>query len=132
MSDSSEDVSTALRRLRRQAATENNPEKLRTIAAQMLRVLKKDSPSSPHPCAQQVRELRKKLKLSQMQLATRLNYSAMAISRWERGLQEPPTRCLIEMGKMAGPKQGLAFWKMAGITIEDVRAMLNGRVAVKP
>ena len=132
MTNSSEDVSTALRRLRRQAAAENDPEKLKTIAAQILRVLKKDPPPPRRTCAQRVRELRKKLKLSQMQLATRLNYSAMAISRWERGLQEPPTRCLIEMGKLAGPKQGLAFWKMAGITIEDVRAMLNERVAVKP
>ena len=132
MTDSSEDVSTALRRLRRQAASENDPEKLKIIAAQILRVLKKDPPPPPHPCAQQVRELRKKLKLSQMQLATKLNYSAMTISRWERGPQEPPTRCLIEMGKLAGPSQGWAFWKMAGITIEDVRAMLNGRVAGKP
>ena len=112
----------------RQVAAETDPEKLKTIAAQILRVLKKDPPPPPHPCAQQLRELRKKLKLSQMQLATRLNGSTMAISRWERGIHEPPTRCLIEMGKMAEPKQGLAFWKMAGITIEDVHVMLKGRV----
>jgi DNA-binding transcriptional regulator YiaG len=71
-----------------------------------------------------ITRLRKSLNLSQDQFGRRLNCSAMAVSRWERG-QRPPTACLLAMGKIAGPPRGWYFWNVAGITIEDVRAMLE-------
>jgi DNA-binding transcriptional regulator YiaG len=118
-----------LQRLRKQAATEEDPERLTSIAAQMLRLLKKrNQPPTAQLGAGKVRSLRKKLKLSQNQFAAKLGYSAMAVSRWESGKQEPPTRCLLEMGKLAGPPQGWVFWNMAGITTEDVRAMLDKKI----
>jgi hypothetical protein len=49
----------------------------------------------------------------------------MVISRWERGLQKPPADCLIAMGKMAGPRSGWFFWKMAGIDPADAKRMLQ-------
>jgi DNA-binding transcriptional regulator YiaG len=129
MNATSKNRSAILRHLRKQAAAEEDQEKLRSIAVQVLRVLKRDdSPSAVHPWTEKVRSLRKKLRFSQTQLAAKL----MTVSRWERGRQELPTRCLVETGKLAGPSEGWAFWNMAGITIEDVRAMLNGQAAGKP
>ena len=121
----SESVDPALSRLRKQAALEEDPKRLRIIAAEILRVTKKKHPPS-NPCAGTIRNLRTKLRLSQAQLAARLNCSAMAVSRWERGLQEPPTRCLLEMGIMAGRTHGWTLWNLAGITIGDARLMVNG------
>lgn len=133
MNATSKNRSAILRHLRKQAAAEEDQEKLRSIAVQVLRVLKRDdSPSAVHPWTEKVRSLRKKLRFSQTQLAAKLGCSAMTVSRWERGRQDPPTPCLVEMGKLAGPSEGWAFWNMAGITIEDVRAMLNGQAAGKP
>jgi transcriptional regulator with XRE-family HTH domain len=40
--------------------------------------------------------------LNQVELGLRLHYSAMAISRWERGEQEPTDRGYIELGNLAG------------------------------
>jgi len=73
---------------------------------------------------ERIKRLRKSLKLSQDQFGRRLNCSAMAVSRWERG-QRPPTACLLAMGKIAGPPRGWYFWNVAGITIKDVRVMLE-------
>jgi len=49
-----------------------------------------------------IRELRHTLHLNQEELGRRLHYSAMAVSRWERGEQEPSDRGYIELGS---PKQ---------------------------
>jgi DNA-binding transcriptional regulator YiaG len=73
---------------------------------------------------ERIKRLRKSLDLSQDQFGRRLNCSAMAVSRWERG-QRPPTACLLAMGKIAGPPSGWYFWNIAGITIKDVRIMLE-------
>lgn len=75
--------------------------------------------------ARQIRELRKRLQLSQAEFGKRLRCSSMTISRWERGLQKPPTRSLIAMGKLAGPRVGWFFWNVAGINSRDARAMLR-------
>jgi DNA-binding XRE family transcriptional regulator len=82
--------------------------------------------SQPLPLwAKRVHALRRKLKLSQSTFGKRLNCSTMGVSRWERGIQKPPARCLIEMGKMAGPPEGWYFWKLAGLAQTDVRTMLG-------
>ena len=40
--------------------------------------------------SQKIMNFRNSLKLSQSELAKRLGSSAMGVSRWERGTQEPP------------------------------------------
>ena len=82
--------------------------------------------SKPLPrWAGQVQALRKKLDLSQAAFGRRLRYSSMTVSRWERGLQKPPTECLLQMAKLAGPGSGWPFWRTAGINPRDARAMLR-------
>jgi DNA-binding transcriptional regulator YiaG len=73
MNATSKNRSAMLRHLRKQAAAEEDQEKLRSIAVQVLRVLKRDdSPSAVHPWTEKVRSLRKKLRFSQTQLAAKL------------------------------------------------------------
>ena len=82
--------------------------------------------SKPLPrWAEHVLALRKKLNLSQAEFGNRLSYSPMTVSRWERGLQKPPSDCLLQMAKLAGPRSRWPFWRMAGINPRDVRAMLR-------
>ncbi|GAC1644964.1 MAG: hypothetical protein NVS9B15_02350 [Acidobacteriaceae bacterium] len=71
-----------------------------------------------------IEELRESLGLSQAGLARRLNVSPMAISRWERGINEPTSSIYIELGKMAGAPQCWAFWELAGLTRADVLSAL--------
>jgi DNA-binding transcriptional regulator YiaG len=123
----SQTSTSALRRLRRQAAEEQDPEKLKAIAIQILRLLKlnkRQAQPSAQPWMQAIVALRKNLELTQAQLAAKLDCSGMAVSRWERGQQQPPNRCLLEMGKRAGKTNGWILWNLAGITIEDVRKMI--------
>jgi DNA-binding XRE family transcriptional regulator len=77
------------------------------------------------PWAAQVQALRKDLNLSQAQFGRRLSYSPMTVSRWERGLQKPPSECLLKMAKLAGPRSRWPFWRTAGINPRDARAMLR-------
>ena len=119
-----ENPTILLQRLRRRAAEEEDLEKLKEIASAILRIVK-TKPTIPNsPWVAPMRDLRERMNLNQSQLATRLNCSPMSISRWERGLHEPPTRRLLEMGKLAGRSKCWAFWNLAGITMEDVREML--------
>jgi DNA-binding transcriptional regulator YiaG len=49
-------------------------------------------PSSGKPSwAKAILSLRESLKLNQAEFGSRLGFSAMAVSRWERGAQEPPS-----------------------------------------
>lgn len=113
-----------LQQLRQQAAQESNPEKLKTIAAQLVRILKKAENRPSHPWVSPLRKLRRRLGISLAHLGAKLGCSAMTVSRWERGLLEPSNRGYVELGKLAGPPQGWIFWNLAGITVEDVRTML--------
>lgn len=118
--------SSVLPRLQREAAKEKDPEKLKAIARQILREVRKHRAAPAlRPWSSALLNLRKELNLSQGQLAAKLDCSAMTVSRWERGLLNPPSGCLLELGKLAGPSKGWVFWNMAGITIEDVRMMLR-------
>ena len=49
-----------------------------------------------------------------------LNVSAMAPSRWERGINEPTGEIYIQLGKLAGPGQCWTFWRRAGLEKQDV------------
>jgi DNA-binding XRE family transcriptional regulator len=76
---------------------------------------------SPSPeWAKVIRELREELGLNQAELGLRLHYSAMAISRWERGEQEPPDRAYIELGNVAGNPRCWHFWGRAGLHSENL------------
>ncbi len=67
-----------------------------------------------------IERLRTKVGLSQPGLAERLGVSAMAVSRWERGINEPPTRCYLALGKLAGAPECWYFWQCAGLSKEDL------------
>jgi SOS-response transcriptional repressor LexA len=85
---------------------------------------------SPSPeWARLVRELRQELGLNQAELGLRLHYSTMAISRWERGEQEPTDRAYIELGNLAGNPKCWYFWGRAGLHSENLlRAMPEMRM----
>ena len=74
--------------------------------------------------AARVEKLRHHLKLSQSALGQQLQYSAMAISRWERGIQEPPADCYIKLGELAGNPDCWYFWERAGLKSSDVMRVL--------
>src|SRR5712671_4384682 len=74
--------------------------------------------------AEQIEQLRHRLNLSQSRLGQQLQYSAMAISRWERGLQEPPADCYIKLGDLAGNPDCWFFWERAGLKSSDVMRVL--------
>jgi len=75
--------------------------------------------------ALRIEHLRGALGLSQTALAQRLKVSAMAVSRWERGVNEPPTSCYIGLGKLAGIPECWYFWQRAGLTKQDLLTALR-------
>jgi SOS-response transcriptional repressor LexA len=76
---------------------------------------------SPSPeWARSIRDLRHELGLNQAELGLRLHYSAMAISRWERGEQEPTDRAYIELGNLGRNPKCWYFWGRAGLHSETL------------
>jgi phage repressor protein C with HTH and peptisase S24 domain/DNA-binding XRE family transcriptional regulator len=75
-------------------------------------------------------QLRQRLGLSQSDFGSRLHYSAMAVSRWETGKQEPTSRCFIQLGNIAGQPQCWLFWARAGLKSGDLRQMFPSAQAV--
>jgi SOS-response transcriptional repressor LexA len=76
--------------------------------------------------ATKVSALREHLGLSQAVFGQKLQSSAMAISRWERGVQEPPSRSYLELGNLAGDPDCWYFWGRAGLRSEDVLRVMPG------
>jgi DNA-binding XRE family transcriptional regulator len=68
--------------------------------------------------------LRDQLKLSQTAFGQCLNSSAMSISRWERGSQEPTAQSYIELGNLGGDPLCWFFWARAGLRNEDLMRVL--------
>ena len=85
----------------------------------MPKVTQKSKPVLPE-WARYIRGLRDKLRMNQVELGQRLHYSAMAISRWERGEQEPTDRGYIELGNLAGDPACWHFWGRAGLPGENL------------
>lgn len=56
--------------------------------------------------SKRLKELREENNLTLTQLANKVNYSAMAISRWERGLQIPNIEVLITFAKFFNVSAG--------------------------
>src|SRR5579863_3111762 len=71
--------------------------------------------------SKKVRRLRADLHMSQGQLGEELQYSSMAISRWEHGIQEPSAEAYIKLGKLAGEPDRWFFWERAGLKKTDVQ-----------
>jgi SOS-response transcriptional repressor LexA len=69
-------------------------------------------------------DLRHRLNLSQTAFGQRLHSSAMAVSRWERGVQEPPAGTYIELGNLAGKPLCWLFWGRAGLRNEDLMRVM--------
>jgi transcriptional regulator with XRE-family HTH domain len=80
----------------------------------------KKSKSPSAEWARPIRELRQKLGLNQAELGLRLHYSPMAVSRWERGEQEPTDRAYIELGNLARTPKCWYFWERAGLHSENL------------
>jgi transcriptional regulator with XRE-family HTH domain len=78
-----------------------------------------------------MKSFRSSLKLSQTALGKRLNCSAMAVSRWERGEQPPSAGHYLAIARIAGPFFGWTFWNLAGISEDDVQRMPAPRARTK-
>ncbi len=71
-----------------------------------------------------ISRLRKRLGLSQTTFGHEVHSSAMGVSRWERGAQEPPSHSYIELGNLAGDPDCWFFWARAGLRSEDLMRVL--------
>jgi transcriptional regulator with XRE-family HTH domain len=74
--------------------------------------------------AASISELRHCLNLSQTDFGQRLHSSAMGVSRWERGNQEPSAGSYIELGNLAGAPRCWYFWSRAGLRAEDLMRVM--------
>src|SRR5215469_4270464 len=73
----------------------------------------------------QIERLRERLHLNQAGLARLLNVSPMAVSRWERAVNEPEAAYYIHMGTLAGDPDCWFFWQRAGLPASDLRRALR-------
>src|SRR2546430_14326448 len=74
--------------------------------------------------ASRIIALRRRMGVSQSELGKQLNSSAMAVSRWERGVQEPPANIYIQLGNITGDPECWYFWGRAGLHSGDVMRVL--------
>jgi len=81
----------------------------------------------PTDWAEQIRNLRRELGISQSELARKLDCSAMTVSRWENGQLAPTARYYIELGKLAGKEECWFYWGRAGLQTSDVMPVLTER-----
>jgi DNA-binding transcriptional regulator YiaG len=79
--------------------------------------------SSPSTWSKNIADLRGGLGLTQTAFGKRLNASAMSVSRWERGEQEPTSEAYITLGKLAGEPLRWYFWERVGLSKEDWAAV---------
>src|ERR1700719_2770020 len=74
--------------------------------------------------AKNISALRSRLGLSQAIFGQRLDTSAMSVSRWERGVQEPSAELYINLGKLEGKPLCWYFWERAGLGHEDLTSVI--------
>jgi SOS-response transcriptional repressor LexA len=74
--------------------------------------------------AKRVIALRRRLQMSQSELGKQMNASAMAVSRWERGVQEPPANIYVQLGNLTGDPECWYFWARAGLSSDDLMRVL--------
>lgn len=68
--------------------------------------------------------LRRSLNLSQSDLAEKLDMSAMAVSRWERGKLEPTARAYLRLANLVDDPLSWFFWGRAGLNTADIMRVL--------
>jgi len=78
----------------------------------------------PTEWSRAIETLRRSLNLSQTELGKKLETSATAVSRWERGEAQPPADEYIRLGKLAGDPLCWFFWGRAGLNTADVIRVL--------
>ncbi len=79
----------------------------------------------PRPVwARKIEKLRRHLGASQTTLGKELDCSAMAVSRWERGIQQPPANIYIRLGNLVGDPDCWFFWGRAGLYSADLLRIL--------
>jgi SOS-response transcriptional repressor LexA len=85
----------------------------------------KKSITFPKPeWAAAIARLRHKQAVNQEAFGNKFHCSPMAVSRWERGVSQPPAQTYLEMGNMAGDPLCWYFWGRAGLSREDVMRVL--------
>jgi transcriptional regulator with XRE-family HTH domain len=82
--------------------------------------------STKPPWAANILALREELGLSQTAFGHQVRSSAMAVSRWERGAQEPAAHSYINIGNLAGDPACWYFWGRAGLRSEDLMRVMPG------
>lgn len=90
----------------------------------MSKLPRKPKASAKPEWAAKILALREQLHLNQTTFGNKLQCSAMAVSRWERGAQEPPSHSYIEIGNLAGDPGCWYFWGRAGLRSEDVMRVM--------
>jgi SOS-response transcriptional repressor LexA len=85
-----------------------------------MRPRRKSIPPGQPEWVKSVVRLRRGLELNQVEFGNAFHCSAMAVSRWERGVSEPPSHTYIEMGNLAGDPLCWYFWGRAGLSKEDL------------
>src|ERR1700757_2398955 len=81
----------------------------------------------PTEWAEEIRNLRQKLGISQGELARKLDCAAMTVSRWENGQLAPTAGYYVELGKLAGKPDCWFYWGRAGLQSSDVMHVLGER-----
>jgi DNA-binding transcriptional regulator YiaG len=84
--------------------------------------VKKTKSAKPAGLPAAVVELREQLGMNQRDFADKFGVSAMAVSRWESGANDPPGKCLVQMAKLT--KNSNAYWAFLGaigLTKKDFR-----------
>jgi SOS-response transcriptional repressor LexA len=74
--------------------------------------------------AAMISRLRVRLAMNQSAFGHEVNSSAMGVSRWERGAQEPSSHSYIELGNLAGDPECWFFWGRAGLRNEDLMRVM--------
>jgi len=72
-----------------------------------------------------VQVLRRSLDLNQTDFGAKLGVSAMSVSRWEAGTNEPPAECLVRMAKLSHNDE--VFWyflRLVGLSKRDFKNCL--------
>jgi SOS-response transcriptional repressor LexA len=87
-------------------------------------MLRKPTAYRKAPWAKAIFDLRRSLALTQVEFGSRVGFSAMAVSRWERGAQEPPSHGYIALGNLARDSSCWYFWERAGLRSENVLRVL--------
>ncbi len=74
--------------------------------------------------ASMIFRLRNKMSMNQSAFGHEVHSSAMGVSRWERGAQEPSSHSYIELGNLAGDPDCWFFWGRAGLSSEDLMRVI--------